>query len=450
MSGQPPQELFREEKTTEELRDELSGGIYSYRLSPIPESLLNPRFGREPTRDPHPLDHNILSREQEQLLFTRLEEGKTHHLSVLAQDPLIFEKLSRQLIDQDDLIIKRYLVNTKKTKDGEHRIYSFKRNLQALCDNLSGTANASTRELEEIGAFLNPKEFTYSFVKISYHLLENILNGTSAEENELKNKLSGVWQSATPAYERVRDVTSLLVQYNRRSIEKVANKICSESMPNEELRRYGEDGLLIAIDKFDHHRQYRLSTFSTWWIRQEMLQALERSGTIRIPANKQEEIRRLLKARAHTGSRLNNKIDIEEVAKDAKMTLEGIRKLELLENVVVSLDAPVSEEGNATLGEYVPDIATANPEYCCIQDDAKEILESLFQDLKAENPRQARVLALRYGLFGEDEHTLDEIGRELDVTRERARQIESRALRVLRSRRFRTQLQSLRGQRVKR
>jgi RNA polymerase primary sigma factor len=220
-----------------------------------------------------------------------------------------------------------------------------------------------------------------------------------------------------------------LIESNLRLVMAITRNYTRANVPLLDLIQEGNLGLIRAVEKFDYRLGYKLSTYATWWIRQAITRALADQGrTIRLPVHVADQVRRLLRARRQLAQKLNREPSLDELARETQQSEERVRELlELVENPV-SLETPVGD-GESIYGDLIEDVTALAPhEQSAEQARGRELAGALDQ----LNPRMRRVLSLRFGLDGELPQTLEEVGSQLGITRERVRQLETRALRELR------------------
>jgi RNA polymerase primary sigma factor len=220
-----------------------------------------------------------------------------------------------------------------------------------------------------------------------------------------------------------------LIECNLRLVMSITRNYTKAGVPLLDLIQEGNLGLIRAVEKFDYRMGYKLSTYATWWIRQAVTRALADQGrTIRLPVHVAEQVRRLLRARRNLAQKLNRDPTGEELAKESGFPLKRVEELLELVEDPVSLETPVGD-GESLYGDMIEDVHSDLPDETTAKRlRSRELAEALTQ----LNPRMRHVVALRFGLNGKAPQTLEEVGAGLGITRERVRQLESRALRELR------------------
>ena len=345
-------------------------------------------------------------------------EERQNDLLVLGkkQGYITFEQLADSLkgldIDPDSL-------------DGLYNLL-VENNIQVVADSEETTEGGNSPEaMNEEPILLNDEEITKDInindpVRMYLKEIGRISLLSSEEELRLSMAIADGDEEAK----------NILAESNLRLVVSIAKRYVGRGLLFLDLIQEGNIGLMKAVDKFDYDKGYKFSTYATWWIRQAITRALaDQARTIRVPVHMVETINKMARIQRQMTLELNREPSEEELAKKMGISVEKVREVIKISQEPVSLETPIGEEEDSHLGDFLKDETSMSPEEYATNEILKEEIKSVLMTLQQ---REQEVLELRFGLIDGTCHTLEEVGKRFNVTRERIRQIEAKALRKLR------------------
>jgi len=263
-------------------------------------------------------------------------------------------------------------------------------------------------------------------LKAAQKKLEKIEQDSGFKAIELSNEIKAIEEGERKA----KDAKSELVEANLRLVVSIAKKYTNRGLQFLDLIQEGNIGLMKAVDKFEYQRGYKFSTYATWWIRQAITRAIaDQARTIRIPVHMIETINKLIRTSRQLVQEIGREPSPEEIAERMSLPLDKVRKVLKIAKEPISLETPIGEEEDSHLGDFIEDKGVVSPLEAVIKANLSEQTARVLSSL---TPREEKVLRMRFGIGEKSDHTLEEVGQNFEVTRERIRQIEAKALRKLR------------------